>query len=517
MKQHTRIAIICNKSDIDTIPLQLLLSELNSHSYISDLFSVDNNHKKLTSRQKTFSRLIKLFYCLEYAFNLLTNRYIPRSQLRLLFGKTSKKVPRVFARFPELALSIKDSECTFIIDLINSKIDFGLPKISISYDFEFSKIGFNEVILHLEQIRVILFYNPLNKIGFTDFRKECNFLNRKGLFRSHYFSSKLLSAYIVYSIENPFHSALPNSVEPQFELTIDFTHFTKYIYSLFVDFLSLFYRKKGSDWHLAFYPNNWLSRLDSEITVLQNPSNSFLADPFLFEIENELYCFAELFDFSTSKGRIVSAKVDQFSTNWSWKDEITENFHLSFPFIFKYQDDFYMCPETSEIQEIRIYKYDKKTLKWNYYKTLMNNVRAADTLIFFKNGKWWLFCTLDLAQINEYETFAFLWYSDNPFTSHWVPHNLNPVFIDSNKARNAGLLYDKDEIYRVSQSQGQYTYGKSFDIHRIKIINEMEFTEVRLKDQICRLQENIEATHHFSSFGNFSIQDVIAMSYKEQL
>lgn len=516
MKHHTNIAIICNKSDVNTIPLQLLLFELRSRSYISDVYFVNNNRKLLTSQQKTFSRLIKFLYCLEYAFNLLTNRYIPKSQLRLISRSSLKNVPIEFASFPELVHSIKESDYTFVLDLINTKLDFGLPKISLSYNFELSNIGFKEVILHLEQIKVILFYNSKSVVGFLDSRKECNFLNRKGLLRSHYFCSKLLSAYIVYSIDNPIISELPIKEELNYDPKIDFNCFTKYIYSLFVDFLSLFYRKKGNDWHLAFYRNNWLNRLDSEITVLQNPNNSFLADPFLIEIRDELYCFAELFDFSTGKGKIVSAKVDQFSTNWTWKDEITENFHLSFPFIFKYQDDLYMCPETSEIQEIRIYKYDKKSTKWHYYMTLMKNVRSADTLIFFKNQKWWLFCTLDLAQINEYETFAFLWYSDNPLTSDWVPHKLNPIFIDSNRARNAGLLQEDDEIYRVSQSQGQYTYGKSFDINRIDTINEMEFAEVGIKDEICAFHEKVKATHHFSSFGNFSILDVIKKFKKDR-
>ena len=34
---------------------------------------------------------------------------------------------------------------------------------------------------------------------------------------------------------------------------------------------------------------------------------------------------------------------------------LEEDFHLSFPFIFKFNDTFYMCPETREKKDIRLY------------------------------------------------------------------------------------------------------------------------------------------------------------------
>ena len=53
---------------------------------------------------------------------------------------------------------------------------------------------------------------------------------------------------------------------------------------------------------------------------------------------------------------------------------IKENFHLSFPFIFKFNNNFYMCPETKEKKEIRIYKCKNFPNQWEFCKTLIDNI-----------------------------------------------------------------------------------------------------------------------------------------------
>ena len=38
-----------------------------------------------------------------------------------------------------------------------------------------------------------------------------------------------------------------------------------------------------------------------------------------------------------------------------------------------------------------------------------------------------------------------IYHADSPFAAHWTPHAQNPIYIDSAKARNGGLLTDGDQ------------------------------------------------------------------------
>ena len=53
---------------------------------------------------------------------------------------------------------------------------------------------------------------------------------------------------------------------------------------------------------------------------------------------------------------------------------LEENFHLSFPYIFEYKDKIFMCPETHQKKEIRIYICEDFPLKWKFHKTLIKKL-----------------------------------------------------------------------------------------------------------------------------------------------
>ena len=50
---------------------------------------------------------------------------------------------------------------------------------------------------------------------------------------------------------------------------------------------------------------------------------------------------------------------------------LIEEFHLSYPYLFEFKDDLYMCPETGEKGEIRLYKCIDFPLKWVFHKTTL--------------------------------------------------------------------------------------------------------------------------------------------------
>ena len=80
---------------------------------------------------------------------------------------------------------------------------------------------------------------------------------------------------------------------------------------------------------------------------------TFVADPFLFHEGDMWYIFFEVLDASTNKGKIgLATSTDGLS--WAYdRIVLSESFHLSYPFIFKYNSNYYMVPESGAARQIR--------------------------------------------------------------------------------------------------------------------------------------------------------------------
>ena len=134
------------------------------------------------------------------------------------------------------------------------------------------------------------------------------------------------------------------------------------------------------------------------------------------------------------------------------------------------EEDLFMIPDTHEAKDIRIYKCIEFPLKWKFHKILINNISAVDTNIIKHNNKYWLFTNKDSSSIGDHSSELHIFYSDHFDSDNWKSHPKNPVIFNSCKARNGGLLRDKNNIYRPYQIQGWDLYGESMGVAKIKIL-----------------------------------------------
>ena len=116
--------------------------------------------------------------------------------------------------------------------------------------------------------------------------------------------------------------------------------------------------------------------------ILKNPRNCFLADPFIIEENNENFIFVEEYNFKFNKGIISVYKVSKEKSERIGV-AIEEDFHLSFPFIFKYENSYFMVPETKAKGEIRLYECEDFPLKWKFKKTIFSSINATPILSDF--------------------------------------------------------------------------------------------------------------------------------------
>lgn len=283
------------------------------------------------------------------------------------------------------------------------------------------------------------------------------------------------------------------------------------IYSLiFFKFIRKIFLKKDN-WKIAFKKGKFNEfRLEQFKTI--NSEHGFVADPFLFKKDNINYIFAEEYSYKKKRGVITCFKLIENEVV-SLGTVLEENFHLSFPYIFEYDNEILMCPETFEKKEIRLYKCLEFPKKWEFKKTLLKNISATDTLIFYKNDLWWMLTNADQNEIDYTSELSIFYSKDGPLTNNWISHKLNPIYVDPLKARNGGIIHDNGNIYRVNQKIGFNQYGKTFGVNKILFIDENSYVEETFSNIKPNFFYNIHGTHHMNNNEDYTVLDFFKRKY----
>tara|TARA_B100001175_G_scaffold271449_1_gene244158 strand:+ start:17074 stop:18693 length:1620 start_codon:yes stop_codon:yes gene_type:complete len=230
-------------------------------------------------------------------------------------------------------------------------------------------------------------------------------------------------------------------------------------------------------WNVAYqYSNDWRDISIRKSKIIKNPPNSFIADPFLFRRNQKDYCFVEEYDFSLKKGHISVYEFNDEREKYIGK-VIDENFHLSYPNVFEDNGQIYMIPESSAAKEVRLYRCLDFPLKWKLEKVLINNISAVDSNIFKLNNKWWILTNIDTSNSGEHCSELHAFYSENLISNNWTSHPKNPLIFDSQIARNAGIIFDNDNIFRSFQIQGWDKYGEGVGVSKIIKLDEHDYKE----------------------------------------
>jgi hypothetical protein len=260
-------------------------------------------------------------------------------------------------------------------------------------------------------------------------------------------------------------------------------------------------------WRVFIFDSNWREIDKTRGVEIPNPKGCFSADPFLISSEKGEFLFVEEFSFALKKAHIAVYDVST-SIPKRMGIAINEKFHVSFPYVFQYENNFYMCPETIASRQVRLYKAVDFPLHWELQSVLLDNVCAADPLIFMNNGKFWLLTNLDPKCSGDSHSMLSIFYSDYLQSESWMPSELNPVLFDASCARNGGFFCTNDMKVRFGQVQGFNLYGESLRAFEIVEITESKYRE----EEICLPKPDIGSPfvgmHHLSSAGGKTAVDI---------
>lgn len=265
------------------------------------------------------------------------------------------------------------------------------------------------------------------------------------------------------------------------------------------------------EWSVHYVKGNYDKISLRKATKILNPKGRFFADPFITSFNSKNVIFLEDYSYKEKKAVISAVEIISNKEYNILGPVIEEDFHLSYPFVFKFEHQLYMIPESSADKSIRLYKCVDYPLKWEYQYNLISNIDAVDSTLHYIGGKYWLFVNSNY-NTTEHNSILECYYADSPLSRKWRPHIENPILFE-NGGRNGGYVLNEVKDILVSQKYAYDRYGKSLEIKEIKKLTEDNFEFNKITDVHPNFDSKLIGLHHLSSNTIYTCFDTLKRIY----
>jgi hypothetical protein len=134
-------------------------------------------------------------------------------------------------------------------------------------------------------------------------------------------------------------------------------------------------------------------------------------------------------------------------------------------------------------------------------------------MFFEHGGKWWMLTNIDRSGLNDHCFELCLFHASSPFDEDWIPHPQNPLRIDPDGGRNAGLILEDNRIFRAAQRQGFDQYGQGLALYEIVELNDEVYVERRVAEIDCSYRSGLLGSHHVSTTGKITVFDHVGRAF----
>lgn len=229
-------------------------------------------------------------------------------------------------------------------------------------------------------------------------------------------------------------------------------------------------------------------QFDAEYVIPATFKN-WVADPILVDDHGKTYMFYEA--VSGSKGRIEVVQILDDCTITQPTVLLEDDCHYSYPFVFKHNQDWFMIPETSASNEVRLYRAADFPEKWERISVLLKK-KAVDTTVFVYSDVMYLLTYLLNPGTERVTPAAYRmnWLDGVPELEPIAWENPNGL-----ECRGAGPLFQAAEnLIRPAQQNEAQLYGNAvlfyaakpkWDAYREEKIGRLSPEQVKVKNVWC--------------------------------
>lgn len=239
------------------------------------------------------------------------------------------------------------------------------------------------------------------------------------------------------------------------------------------------------------------------------PLGRFWADPFPLKVDGKYYIFFEDYVNELGRAHIAVMEVDENGIVSGPTEVLKLDYHLSYPFVFEWQGDYYMIPESGHGNVVELYRAVSFPYEWRLEKTLLEISRPLDTTVIEIDGMWWMFLNLEEKGVAVNWDELHLYYSESLF-GPWKPHARNPIVSDVRSARPAGkFFWSNDELYRPSQDSS-LRYGYATTINKVTELSPLAYNETEVVKILPDWDDNIIGVHTLNFSDDLTVIDCLA-------
>lgn len=195
---------------------------------------------------------------------------------------------------------------------------------------------------------------------------------------------------------------------------------------------------------------------------------TYVADPFMIRDGGMWHMFFEILPEDVDKGVIGLASSADGMT-WEYRQVVLdEPFHLSYPYVFEFEGDHFMVPESHQDRAVRLYKAVDFPTCWEHVGNLLEGEEYVDCTPFHHQGRWWLFAGCGSLPFRA--DMLRLFHADQ-LAGPWVEHPQSPIVSENARIARPGgrVVAWGDRVFRFTQDCHP-RYGlrvRAFEIHEL--------------------------------------------------
>lgn len=237
-----------------------------------------------------------------------------------------------------------------------------------------------------------------------------------------------------------------------------------------INYRTPFMRQDGGGWSVGYgsaknFPEKMIIDAKAVYSIeklkAHNDSTVFLADPFFVKEKDTFYLFFE--HKKTKSNADISLLTSVDGKKYQYRGTVlTEKFHLSYPQVFKYRNEFYMVPESKQANTILLYKAHRFPFDWKVCDTLISNVQLVDPSIYLSDS-------LNIMVATDYAKNMYLYQADSLFGT-WKLHK-RPVALIGTESRAGGRFFADKKGLILPVQDFSNGYGCGLSLYRFSFKN----------------------------------------------
>ena len=275
-------------------------------------------------------------------------------------------------------------------------------------------------------------------------------------------------------------------------------------------------KKFDSHWYIRF---GWLGEplhnqdQLKDLFEIHSPKKFTFADCFYVENQGRHFIFFEEVDDQHPVGFLSVLEVFKDGRYTEPQTILKLDYHLSYPCVFKVENDWYMIPETSANKTIELWKCTDFPTQWEKHSNLLEGIEAVDTTPFYHDGMWYLF-TSTRRNCKKFGDRLDLFFTEDILNPHWQEHPQNPVCKGQQQFRMAGkpFMY-QNKLVRPSQDSLK-RYGGNIELKEITRLSPSEYHEQLLEIVVPHWNNADDGCHTINAEHDFVVLDAIRLSPK---